>query len=306
MNIVVLGAGAVGGYFGGKLASVGTPVTFLVRERRYQQLSKNGLNVQSIYGDFTVIPRLALSATEIENPDIVIVAVKNYHLEGALPSIRKLVEKGAMVLPLLNGVQHMDVLVSEFGKESVLGGVCYIEATLDANGHVVHTSPMHDVIFGSLTSVHQPLLNDLEAAFKASGVNVRLSQSIMIDMWQKFIFLTAFSGITAATRKPIGEILTDPVAHNFLEDMIHEIISVAEAKQVKLPANTFEQVMNKLKTVSPTMTSSLHRDLEKGFPLEIDSLQGSVLEIARSYTISTPCVRSVYALLHPYKEGIRE
>jgi 2-dehydropantoate 2-reductase len=306
MNIVVLGAGAVGGYFGGRLASMGTPVTFLVRKRRYEQLHNNGLHVQSIHGDFTVTPRLALSSNEIENPDIVIVAVKNYHLENALPEIRDLVQKGAKVLPLLNGVQHMDVLVSEFGQESVLGGVCYIEATLDANGNVVHTSPMHDVIFGSLTSVkHQPVLNELEAAFKISGVNVRLSQSIMVDMWQKFIFLTSFSGITAATRKPIGEILNDAVSHEFLEDIIHEIVSVAKAKQVKLPADAVEQVMNKLKSVPSTMTSSLHRDLEKGLPLEIDSLQGSVLEMARPYGIPTPCIRSIYALLHPYKEGTR-
>jgi 2-dehydropantoate 2-reductase len=310
MNIVVLGAGAVGGYFGGRLASTGTPVTFLVRERRYQQLREHGLNVHSVHGDFTLTPRLALSVTEIENPDIVIVAVKNYHLNHALPEIRCLVEKGAVVLPLLNGVQHMDLLVSEFGQESVLGGVCYIEATLDSNGNIIHTSPMHDVVFGpltsieSLTSVHQQLLNDLETAFKVSGVNVRLSQSIMVDIWQKFVFLTSFSGVTAATRKPIGEILNDAVSFEFFQDMIREIVQVAEARQVQLPPNTFEQIMNQLKRVSPTMTSSLHRDLEKGLPLEIDSLQGTVLDMAAQFNLSTPCTRSVYALLHPYKEGV--
>ena len=304
MNIVVLGAGAVGGYFGGRLASSGSAVTFLVRERRYQQLKNTRLNVQSTHGNFSVTPRLSLSTQEIDNPDVVLVAIKNYHLKDAFPQIKKLVQKGAKVLPLLNGVQHMETLISEFGQESVLGGLCYIETTLDENGKIVHTSPMHDIVFGSLTSfTDEPFLKDLEVAFKNSGVNIRRSQSIMVEMWQKFIFLTSFSGITAATRKPIGDILNDAVSHDFLQDMIQEIISVAEAKQVKLPSSTFEQVINKLKSVTPTMTSSLHRDLEKGLPLEIDSLQGAVLEMAKSCAINVPCIRSVYALLHPYQEG---
>ena len=132
MHIVVFGAGAVGGYFGGRLAKAGTPVTFLVRERRYNQLSNRGLNIRSIHGDFTVTPRLALSAGDIEDPDVVIVGLKNYHLEGAWPDLRVLVQKGAAILPLMNGVQHLDQLVREFGEASVFGGVCYIESTLDA------------------------------------------------------------------------------------------------------------------------------------------------------------------------------
>jgi 2-dehydropantoate 2-reductase len=301
MNIAVLGAGAVGGYFGGRLASKGNVVTFLVRERRYRQLQNSGLNVKSIYGDFTIAPRLALSSKEIENPEVVIVALKNYHLESAFEEIRQLVRKGAKVLPLLNGVQHMDTFISEFGTESVLGGLCYIESTLDPDGNVVHTSRLHDIVFGSLVPSNESLLTELEESFKDSGVNVRLSPSIMVDMWQKFIFLTSFSGITAAIRKPIGEILNDTVANDFLQNMIHEIISVAKAKHVKLPTNVFEQVINKLRSISPSMTSSLHRDLENGLPLEIDSLQGAVLDMAKLYAIQTPCVRSIYALLHPYK-----
>ncbi|KPV45577.1 ketopantoate reductase family protein [Alicyclobacillus ferrooxydans] len=304
MNVVVLGAGAVGGYFGGKLAAVGVPVTFLVRERRYEQLSAHGLVVESRHGNFTVAPQLALSASEIDHPDIVIVALKNYHLEGALPQIRALVDKGALVLPLLNGVSHIDTLVHHFGANSVVGGACYIEATLDTEGHVVHTSPMHDIIFGTLSGKNHPLLSELEAAFQACGVPARQSSSILIEMWQKFIFLTSFSGITAATRKPIGDVLSDPVTRPFLNDLVREIESVAKAA-VNLSENAFEQVMNKLSSVSPSMTSSLHRDLEKGLPLEIDSLQGAVLALAERHGISVPSVRSVYAVLHPSKDGSR-
>lgn len=303
MNVVVLGAGAVGGYFGGRLALQGTPVTFLVRERRFNELN-NGLQVQSTHGDFSIEPKLALRAEEIEKPDIVIVALKNYHLPSALPQIRTLVNKGALVLPLLNGVQHIDLLVSEFGQAAIVGGACYIEATLGSAGQVIHTSPMHDVIFGSLTtpSPHKARLDELEAAFRASGVPVSQSPAIMVDMWQKFIFLTSFSAITAATRKEIGSILADEVTQSFLADLVREIITVGTT-QVSIPEHAFDQVMKRLQSISPTMTSSLHRDLEKGLPLEIDSLQGAVLDMAREHRIEAPCVRGVYALLHPSKNG---
>ncbi|EPZ52669.1 ketopantoate reductase family protein [Alicyclobacillus acidoterrestris] len=305
MNIVVLGAGAVGGYFGGRLAAAGTKVTFLVRERRYQQLKATGLHVQSTHGDFDIAPTLAVSPDDIDHPDVLIVAVKNYNLNDAIPQIRHLVEKGAKILPLLIGVQHMDTLVSAFGEAAVLGGVCYIEATLDARGTIVHTSPMHDIVFGALHPTNQALVNELELAFRQSGVNVQQSPSIMEEVWKKFIFLTAFSGITAATRKPIGEILSDSISKDFLHDMIEEIASVAQAKQGTLPPNVREEVMRKLESVSPRMTSSLHRDLEKGLPLEIDSLQGAVLEMAKTYAIPVPSIRAIYALLHPYVEGDR-
>ncbi|WP_268884485.1 2-dehydropantoate 2-reductase [Alicyclobacillus suci] len=231
--------------------------------------------------------------------------MQNAHLNDAIPQIRRLVEKGAKILPLLNGIQHMDTLLSEFGKAAVLGGVCYIEATLDAQGAIIHTSPMHDIVFGTLQATNQPLVNELERAFRQSGVNVQQSPSIMEEVWKKFIFLTAFSGITAATRKPIGEILSDTISKDFLHDMIAEIVSVAQAKQGTRLPNAREEVMRKLEAVSPAMTSSLHRDLEKGLPLEIDSLQGSVLEMAKTYAIPVPCIRAIYAVLHPYVEGER-
>lgn len=303
MNIVVLGAGAVGGYFGGKLALAGIPVTFLVREHRYVQLQHHRLHVQSVHGDFALTPNLALTTNEIEHPNVVMIALKNYHLDGALPQIRDLVQKGAKVLPLLNGVQHIDRLVSELGQESVLGGACYIEATLDARGHILQTSPMHDIIFGSLTGGNNKLVEQLENALQRSGIPARHSQNIMMEMWKKFIFLTSFSGITAATRKSIGDVLRDEVSHEFLKDIVQEIVSVAKTRQVDLPVDAFDAVMNKFSSVSPQMTSSLHRDLEKGLPLEIDSLQGSVLDIAKSNGIPTPSIHAIYALLHPYRDG---
>lgn len=303
MHVVVMGAGAVGGYFGGKLAHAGVPVTFLVREARYRQLQAGGLHIASVHGDFSIKPTLALSVDEIDSPDVVLVALKNYHLEAAIPQIRSLVERGAKVLPLLNGVQHMEDLLAECGPKQVLGGLCYIEATLATDGSVVQSSPMQDIVFGPLKGMDSSWSERFESLLRSSQVNVRLSQDIMGEMWQKFIFLTSLSGITASTRRPIGDICSDEVAHLFMKDMVAELVAVAHAQHSGLPTNTADQVIQRIQSLAPTMTSSLHRDLEKGLPLEIDSLQGTIVQMANRYGISVPCTRAVYALLHPYKNG---
>ncbi|QQE80145.1 ketopantoate reductase family protein [Alicyclobacillus sp. SO9] len=304
MHIVVFGAGAVGGYFGGKLAQTGNPVTFLVRQNRYHQLKTSGLTIQSVHGNFTIQPELALSPEEIDKPDVVLLAVKNYHLDGAMSQLQTLVNKGAKILPLLNGVEHIDVLLRNFGDQHVLGGTCYIESTLDAEGGIVHTSPMHDIVFGSLGHVNEEWLGELLHVFQRSGINVTQSHAILKDMWTKFVFLTSISGLTAAARSPIGVILNDAVARELLEHVIREVVQVANLRGIKLPVEeTIRNTMTKMEGMSPTMTSSLHRDLEKGLPLEISSLQGAVVKMAIESGLAVPHVASVYAVLHPFETG---
>lgn len=304
MHVVVVGAGAVGGYFGGKLAQTGTPVTFLVRQKRYEQLRKTGLVVHSLHGDFTIQPELTVSAEEVDNPDVVILAIKNYHLDNAMSQLRVLVDKGAKLLPLLNGVEHMDVLIREFGPDNVLGGACYIESTLNAEGTIVHTSSMQDIVFGSLGDVSDEWLKELLYLFQASRVNVTLSDAILKAMWTKFAFLTSISGLTAAARSPIGVILDDSAARELLQNVIREVLQVAEVRGIGLPVEeTANKTMEKMEHMSPTMTSSLHRDLEKGLPLEISSLQGSVVKMGMEAGVAVPYIQSVYALLHPYETG---
>lgn len=303
MNIVVLGAGAVGGYFGGKLAYNGFSVQFLVRKNRYEQLKSRGLNVKSRHGDFSVQPNLVTNVNDIDHPDIVIVALKNYHIDNAFQQLEQLVEKGATILPLLNGIKHLDLLISKFGKEKVLGGLCYIEATLNEEGDVIQTSQLQDIMFGSISQSHSNLLNKLEAMMKESGINGSQSEVILEEMWKKYIFLTSLSSITASTRQPIGVSLQDPVTSSFLKDLISEVFEIAKARNIPLPVDTVDNVFKKLHSLSPTMTASMHRDLEKSLPIELDSLQGYLIEQAQEYGINTPCIKAIYALLHPYKNG---
>jgi 2-dehydropantoate 2-reductase len=310
MHIVVLGAGAVGGYFGAKLAKAGTQVTFLVRERRFQQLSERGLRVHSALGDFAITPLLATDAAQVEAPDVVIVAVKNYHLQGALPSLKALTERGARILPLLNGVNHIEWLRAACGRGAVLGGTCFIEATLDANGDVVHGNQLQDIIFGRLPDAadapgapEDAWLDALQREIDQAGIHVTQSQQVQVEMWQKYIFLTTMSAITAATRQPIGVAINDEAARAFLEGLIAEMTAVAGAAGVNLPDGAEKAVMERLEHLPKSMTSSLHRDLEKGLPLELDSLQGAAIETGERLGVPTPNLRAVYALLHPYKDG---
>jgi 2-dehydropantoate 2-reductase len=304
MNIVVLGAGAVGGYFGGKLAKAGYPTTFLVREKRFNQLKSNGLKINSINGDFLVEPTLAKNPNEITDPDLVIVALKNYHLNGALPIIKTLVENGAKVLPLLNGIHHVDLLVEKFGQDHVLGGLCYIESTLNDSGEVVQTSQMQDLVYGALSdSIPTNFLTEIKEMFEKAEVNVTHSEEILEDMWKKYIFLASLSGITAAVRQPIGVSIQDEVTFSFLKDLITEVYTIAKARGIKLSEQTVTEVVAKMKGLPPTMTASMHRDLKNGLPIELDSLHGALLQMATKLDIEVPSIRAVYTLLHPYLDG---
>lgn len=306
LNFVILGAGAVGGYFGGKLALAGNNVTFLVREKRAGQLKNRGLKVQSIHGDFSIEPKIALSVSEIEQPDIVIVAVKNYHLEQALPQLHELVNKGAKILPLLNGIGHIDILRETFGDKSTLGGLCQIETTLNADGDIVQTSKMQDLIFGAFDHTDHAWLQEAESIMKEANIDVVLSENILVDLWKKYIFITSLSGITASLRSPIGVAVNDKEAFAFLKELIQEVIDVAIAREVPLPDETFDQIVQKIQSLPGQMTASMHRDLEKGLPMELDSIHGTLLSMAANYNLQTPCLKAIYALLNPFKYGINK
>ncbi len=303
MHFVVVGAGAVGGYFGGKLAGAGASVTFLVRERRFKQLAERGLRIHSVHGNFTCNPSLALRADAIVDPNVIILAVKNYHLQSTLPQLTDLVQKGAKVLPLLNGVKHIDRLIEAFGKDAMLGGSCYVEATLNSEGDILQTSPMQDVVFGPLGVMDRSLLTQIELWFERAKIPVRLSPHIMVDMWTKYLFLVTLSAITAATRLPVGPIRDDPVTYAFLRELVSEAFAIAKRCEPGLPDDVPDTMLTRLASVTPAMTSSMHRDLEKGLPLELDDLQGALIALAHEKGLDASHFEAIYALLHPFKEG---
>ncbi|WP_085522584.1 ketopantoate reductase family protein [Tuberibacillus sp. Marseille-P3662] len=305
MNIVVIGAGALGAYFGTRLISAGHRVQFLVRDRRAAQIKEQGLNIHSVYGDERLEhPDIVSRTEEVEACDLVILAVKGYHLEAVLPTVRALTEKGAFVLPLLNGITHVQHLGQIVGEDKVLGGLAYIIATLDEKGHVHHTSEQHDIIFGPLHPKQKPICRELEET--ASKVNFRLlfKEDITFEMWKKYVFITTFSGVTTAARVSIGPIRNTPQLEKLAQTILTEMTALAAyycsdeaVRDIKAQAG------QQLQTFPDEATSSMHQDLRKGQPLESDHLLGGAVTLGQSHGLDLPHVETLHALLTPFKDG---
>lgn len=300
MKAVVVGAGAVGGYFGSRLAEAGVDVTFLVREKRAASLRKRGLTVVSPHGEYRYTPQVVTDAAEIEACDVLVVAVKNYHLADTLATLRPLVERGAKVLPLLNGIGHLDTLRAAFGEEAVLGGYCNIIVTLNEQGDVVHTSPTHEFTFGALVPEQEAVCERLLAAGQGAKINLHHSQAIYRDMWQKYLFITAFSGVTTASRLSIEKVLAHPPTRDVLRRALTEMHLLAGRKGAEMPDDLVEKLLSYMDSFPAGATSSMHQDFRKGLPLEVESLQGVAVRYGEEEGIDLPTIRTLYGLLVPH------
>lgn len=304
MEIVILGAGAVGGYLGGRLAEAGIPVSFLVREGRAGQLEKKGLQLKSVHGDYaTESVNLYTDAEEILHCDVVIVTVKGYQVEGTVPQLRKLVGKGAKVLPFLNGMEHFRLFEEELGKENVLGGLAFIITTLDENGEIVHTSNQHDFVFGALHPSQKAFCEALEQTLQHANLNVINSNDILVDLWQKYGFITAFSGVTTSSRLPIGRIRQVPETLALFGQTLAEMQMLAAAYEIELGKGFVETTLAKISGLPEEGTSSMHQDFRKGLPIEVEGLHGGALRMAQGKKVSLPIIETLYALLKPFENG---
>jgi 2-dehydropantoate 2-reductase len=302
MDITVIGAGAVGGYFGTRLQEVGANVTFLVREKRYNELEKNGLCITSTHGNCTVSNiQTVLDAQDIPFCDLVLLAVKGYHLEAVIPKIQPLIDKGAKILPLLNGVEHYEKLQQQFGKENIIGGLCFIITTLDKNGHIIHTSQQHDMIFGALHEVQIELCNALNKLTKKATMNARYSAHILEDIWEKYAFITAYSGITTASRLPIGSLREEKASVELLQTVLQEMKQLSSAYEVDLGENFVEETVGQMYQLPTESTSSMHQDFRKGLQLEVEGLHGGAVRLAHAVELKLPVVETLYALIKPHE-----
>lgn len=301
MKITVIGAGAVGGYFGGRLQEAGLDVTFLVREKRAEQLRQNGLIIKSPMGDVKLEPNIATNPNEIEACDLVILGMKNYHLQSALESIRPLTEKGAKVLPLLNGVEHFELLRQELGEDAVLGGICQIIVTLNSQGAVIHSNQLHDITFGPLHPNQADFCKELQEQTKQANMRLTLSDDVQVDMWGKYAFITAFSGVTTASRLPINEVMAVEAAKDVFRNGLREMQQLSTAKGVQLPEGFVDRIMETVSRMPDGSTSSMHQDFRKELSLEVESLQGAAVRQARQAGIEIPTIQTLYGLIKPYE-----
>lgn len=301
MRILVVGAGAVGGYFGGRLLEKGVDVTFLVRERRKKRLQEQGLVIRSVHGDAVLSPKLIVTGEQDEPFDVVIFSNKAYHLPEAIRDAKPYVGETTLILPLLNGMAHMDLLWEEFGKDNVLGGLCFIETTLNEHGEIVQTSASHDVRFGEWSGERTERVLALEQLFSGCNARFRLSEHIATDMWNKYLFIATMSGVTTLFRAPIGPIRSGEYGQEVVGGLLREIAAVMQAHGAPLTEEMIDRQLDQLNKIEAAMKSSMQRDMEKGQPIEADHLQGYLLSLAKQYEIETPLLKVVYHNLKIYE-----
>lgn len=301
MKILVLGAGAVGGYFGGRLVQKGVDVTFLVREKRQQQLEQHGLMIRSIHGDAHLNVRAIRSGEQVEPYDLIILTTKAYHFEEGIASIAPYVGKHTLILPLLNGIAHMDRLIERFGKDNVLGGLCFIETTLTEAGEVVQTSKRHEFTFGEWQGENSERLQEMAELFSETKATFTLSTSIVRDMWHKYLFITTLSGITTLMNAAVGPIREAQFGKELTLQLAEETASVMRGLGAPIDEDIVTKQMAMFWKQADTMKASMLRDMEKGLPVEANHLQGYLLQAAKRLQIATPLLQIVFTNLAVYE-----
>lgn len=301
MRILVVGAGSTGGYYGARLAQAGRDVTFLVRPGRAAQLQKNGLQVVTPDGEFTVQPKL-VTAGNITGPfDVVILTVKAYQLDAALDDMAPAIGPDTMILPVLNGMKHVDTLIARFGKAALVGGLCRIPAQLDDAGRVVQMGKFHDLAYGEMDGSNTPRIAALDAALKNAGFDAKLTPTIEREMWEKWVLLASLGGLCCLMRGTVGEVEAAPGGKEFALGLIDEVVTTVKTVGVA-PAEAF--VANTRETLTKAgspHTSSMYRDLSKGAAVEADQIVGDLLARAQKAGLKTPLLSLAYTSLCVYR-----
>jgi 2-dehydropantoate 2-reductase len=306
MKIAVFGTGGVGGYFGARLAKAGADVHFIARGRHLEVIRANGLKVESALGDLTLKPAKATDDPAAVGPaDLVIVAVKLYDTDGAAEAMRPLVGPGTTVMSLQNGVTANDTLAEAFGRTRLIGGSCSIATMIGRLGVVIHTGTMASMAFGEWDGRRTPRVEALLAACKKAGIDATLSDDIDVVIWSKFVFLSAFSGITCMLRLPIGPIREDPETRALHRRAIEEAFAVARKRGVALPNDLVEKRMAFTDGLPPEMYASMYHDLAAGKRLELKWLSGAVVQMGRALGVPTPAQESYWLALKLHVDGNR-
>jgi len=306
MRILIVGAGGVGGYFGGRLVEAGADVTFLVRPQRARQLASHGLIVESPLGDINRSVTTITSAGGIETPDIILVACKAYGLDGVLTAISRCTGQGTIILPLLNGIAHLDVVEQRLPKATVWGGVAHIGVTLDPDGVVKHLNNLQVLMFGPRSGKPHSeraadLANDLDSILAASSVDGRLRPRTEQDLWDKFVFLSTLAGSTCLMRASVGTILETPAGERLILQLLDEAARVAEAEGFAPSSNRMARYRSQLTERGSASTASMLRDMERNSPTEAEHILGDMVARAYGHAIAAPGLEIALTHLRAYE-----
>jgi 2-dehydropantoate 2-reductase len=301
MRILVLGAGGIGGYYGARIHDAGGDVTFLVRPGRAAQLRQDGLRVVSALGDTQLSPKILTHDELRESFDVIMLSCKAYDLDSAIAAIAPAVGENSVILPLLNGVRHIDTLVSRFGEERVLGGVAFISVALSPAGEIRHLNTVHRLFAGSLSATPPIWLAPLAKQLASSGFEFVLSDTIEQTMWDKFVFLATLAASTCTLRASIGDILRTVAGESFITGLLGEAAKVAQACGHTVGEAPLAAFRKQLTDPGSSLMASMLRDVERGGPTEADHILGDLVGRAQDRGIDVPLLRLAWSHLQAYE-----
>ena len=302
MRALIVGAGSVGGYFGGRLAAAGRDVTFLVRPRRAAQLS-DGLAIVSKGEETRVAVKVVTTGQSAGEFDVILLAVKAYQLDAAIQDFRPFVTPRSMILPVLNGMKHMDVLRSRFGSDHVIGGIAKIASTLDEQGRILDQANFHDLAYGEWSRERSTRILALDEFMRGAGFDARLSADIERDMWEKWAMLASLAGITCLLDSNIGQVARATGGIELVESLVGEVWAAIGAAWRPLAEKFQAQVLSLLTDRRSSLTASMYRDMKGGYPVEADQIIGDLVRRAAQNGVATPLLSAALTRLKIYEEA---
>ena len=304
MRIAIMGGGAVGGYFGGLLSLAGNDVTFIARGEHLRAKQEHGLTLETPKGTLHVNnARFVAEPGEVGPCDIVLFAVKAYDIEAAAKPLKPLVDAGATIVSVLNGVDHQDRIGAVLGANSVIGGLALVSGVITAPGVIRYTSPMSSLRFGEADGSLSARAVAFRDACLAAGFGAEVVTDIRVAQWSKFVGLATNAALTSLFRLPAGYIYHDPEIIPMARRGFEEVAAVGRAFGITLPADAAERALAMHQAFPKTMYASMYHDVAKGKPMELDSLSGYVMRKGRELGVPTPVHEMAYLALKPYKDG---
>ena len=306
MRICIFGVGGVGGYFGGRLAEAGNSVAFIARGATLDVLRKEGLRVESPLGDIS-LPDVEASddPAQIGEVDAVVLGVKAWQVPAAAEAARPMIGANTAIVPLQNGVEASDQLLSLYGPEHVIGGMCRIVSFVVEPGQIRHQGVEPFVALGELDNSRSQRVERLAAAFSDAGVDTKISPDIQSSLWQKLLFIAPVSGLGALTRVPVGDLRSNPETYGLLRQAMHEVEALASARGISLADDAVEKTLKFVDGLAGDMTSSMQRDIMEGRPSELEALIGAVVRLGREAGVPTPVNWFIYSALLPMEKNAR-
>lgn len=305
MRIVIIGAGGVGGYFGGKLAAAGFDTSFLVRGKTLEALQSNGLHVKSINGDFHVHPTATDNYDIIKKADLIILTVKSWQIEGIAHKIKTWLKRDAMVLPLQNGADNANRLIEILSAEQVLAGLCRIVAKIESPGIINHFGYEPEILFGEMDNSKSSRADEIHTVFNKAGFKNQVSEDIQRDIWLKFLFISSISAMGALTRSVLGVMREDVFIREKLLKTAEEVVSVGKSLGIHIGKDDIENCFKIIDAIDYDTTMSLQRDMMEGKPSELENFNGYIVHQGDKLGIETPVNDFIYYTLLPMEEKVR-